>query len=91
MELILIIVIFILAILYWLELLKNVKLEKERDIECFEKNYIFEKMKKLKSFEERKVNLMKKIEDKNKRIALLCSKVQSKDKIIAKLRENGKV
>ena len=91
MEILFIIISWIFSVLYWVELLKNVKLEKERDIECFEKNYIFEKMKKLKSFEERKVNLMKKIEDKNKRIALLCSKVQSKDKIIAKLRENGKV
>lgn len=61
MELILIIVLFILAILYWLELLKNVKLEdkiereeylnskleEERDIETFEKNKLERKVKKL--------------------------------------------
>lgn len=47
MELILIIVLIILAILYWLELLKNVKLEKERDIETFEKNKFERKVKKL--------------------------------------------
>ena len=47
MELILIIVLFILAILYWIELFKNIKLEKERDIETFEKNKLERKVKKL--------------------------------------------
>lgn len=89
MELILIIVLFILAILYWLELLKNIKLEKERDIEFFEKKALEKENRKLKS--EDKDWLLQKIEEKNKRIALLCSKVQSRDKIIAKLKENGKV
>mgnify|MGYP003515936933 CR=1 FL=1 len=35
----------ILAILYWLELLKNIKLEKERDIETFEKNKLETRLK----------------------------------------------
>ena len=47
MEVILIIVLFILAILYWIELFKNIKLEKERDIETFEKNKLERKVKKL--------------------------------------------
>lgn len=47
MELILIIVLIILAILYWLELFKNSKLEDERDIETFEKNRLERKLKKL--------------------------------------------
>ena len=90
MELILIIVLFILAILYWLELLKNVKLEKERDIETFEKNKLERENKKLKSDEHRK-SLIKKIEEKNKQISLLNSKVQYRDKLLFKCKENGKV
>ena len=90
MELILIIVLFILAILYWLELLKNVKLEKERDIETFEKNKLERENKKLKSDEHRK-SLIKKIEEKNKRINCLANQIVYKNKIIAKYKENGKV
>ena len=90
MELILIIVLFILAILYWLELLKNVKLEKERDIETFEKNKLERENKKLKSDEHRQ-SLIKKIEEKNKQISLLNSKVQYRDKLLFKCKENGKI
>ena len=90
MELILIIVLFILAILYWLELLKNVKLEKERDIETFEKNKLERENKKLKSDEHRK-SLIKKIEEKNKRINCLANQIVYKNKIIAKYKENWKV
>lgn len=60
-EIWLLIIIFILAILYWLELVKNSKLEdkiereeyqnskleEERDIETFEKNKLERKLKKL--------------------------------------------
>lgn len=86
----LLIIIFTLAILYWLELLKNVKLEKERDIEYFEKKALEIKVKRLEN-DEYKSNLIKKIEEKNKQISLLNSKVQYRDKLLFKCKENGKV
>ena len=86
MELILIIVLFILAILYWIELFKNIKLEKERDIETFEKNKLERKVKKLESDEHRSY-LIQKITEKNIKIADLNSKVQSRDKTINNLKK----
>lgn len=82
LELILIITSWILSILYWIELLKNVKLEKERDIETYEKNKLERKIKRL---ENEDAELLK-IEKLREKIAELNSKVQYREILITKLR-----
>ena len=82
LELILIITSWILSILYWIELLKNVKLEKERDIETYEKNKLERKIKKLENEDAK----LLKIEKLREKIAGLNSKVQYREILITKLR-----